>query len=458
MPELGFSFNTPFEEASRVLENKAVRGLSQDQLDKLVASAKAGSPDLKKGQHWDWKDTLEHQHGRSFVIAKMAQTDLLLKMHESLIAAHQQGWSYSKWAKQVTPQLKEAGWWGKKEAFNPKTGKMEMVQLGSPRRLQVIFRTNMRTSMMAAHYQRLKGLSDMLPMWRYVAVMDRRTRPAHSALNNLVFRHDHDFWDTHFPPNGWGCRCTVTAESDGSLASLTDEIESANRAAPVGQREQVPQVIPNTVVPDKDGAFRGVTPDLGWSYNPGSMPWVLDSMLAQRIKKLPETLARLTVDQVADNPHVFKEWTKIIKKEGGRGGQDTAVVRWMRGPQWNAVRQALGAPDLPPMLFVQDKDLWHTIRDAKAAAQRIPDAVLESLPQELGKVELIVHDTDPKDPAILFIRKDGNIWRKLVFKVRTYKSGGIEIQGLTLNTASDLAADPMTGGKAKAFYTEIWKR
>ena len=42
---------------------------------------------------------------------------------------------------------------------------------------------------------------------RYVAVLDARTRPEHRAWHGLILPIDHPLWDTHYPPNGWGCRC-----------------------------------------------------------------------------------------------------------------------------------------------------------------------------------------------------------------------------------------------------------
>ena len=45
-----------------------------------------------------------------------------------------------------------------------------------------------------------------LTRWLYD---DGSTRPAHLALDGKVLRSDDPFWDTHFPPWDYGCRCTV---------------------------------------------------------------------------------------------------------------------------------------------------------------------------------------------------------------------------------------------------------
>ncbi|MGQ1889142.1 phage head morphogenesis protein [Thermophagus sp. OGC60D27] len=50
---------------------------------------------------------------------------------------------------------------------------------------------------------------DLYPNLEYVAVMDSQTRNSHAALNGTIRPIDDPFWDSHYPPNGWGCRCDV---------------------------------------------------------------------------------------------------------------------------------------------------------------------------------------------------------------------------------------------------------
>ena len=40
---------------------------------------------------------------------------------------------------------------------------------------------------------------------------------AHRAWHGTVLRYDHPFWRSHYPPNGWHCRCTVLQYSDDDL-------------------------------------------------------------------------------------------------------------------------------------------------------------------------------------------------------------------------------------------------
>ena len=40
-------------------------------------------------------------------------------------------------------------------------------------------------------------------------MLDERTREEHRRWHNLILPVDHPFWQTHYPPNGWKCRCQV---------------------------------------------------------------------------------------------------------------------------------------------------------------------------------------------------------------------------------------------------------
>ncbi len=84
-------------------------------------------------------------------------------------------------------------------------------------RSRVIFQTNLRTATAAGRWEQISRVKDRRPWLRYVAVMDERTRPLHAAWHNTVLSADDPWWDTHFPPNGWNCRCTVQALSDRDL-------------------------------------------------------------------------------------------------------------------------------------------------------------------------------------------------------------------------------------------------
>jgi SPP1 gp7 family putative phage head morphogenesis protein len=44
-------------------------------------------------------------------------------------------------------------------------------------------------------------------MLTYVTAGDDRVRAEHAILEGVTYPVDHEFWDTYYPPNDWGCRC-----------------------------------------------------------------------------------------------------------------------------------------------------------------------------------------------------------------------------------------------------------
>jgi SPP1 gp7 family putative phage head morphogenesis protein len=66
----------------------------------------------------------------------------------------------------------------------------------------------------AEEWQEIKRTAYLYPNLRYETVGDDRVRDEHWALDGLIRPINDDFWKTHFPPNGWGCRCTVIQTDD----------------------------------------------------------------------------------------------------------------------------------------------------------------------------------------------------------------------------------------------------
>lgn len=171
---------------------------------------------------FDWRDVWQEEHLTSFVVAKMASGDLLADVHGSLVKAISEGWTRERFVQELRPMLQKAGWWGRKEQLDPTTGELREVQLGSPRRLRTIYDVNMRMANATGRWQRFEEAKAGMPYLVYTAVLDEVTRDQHARWGGrggvrIILPIDHPFWRTHFPPNGWHCRCTVIAANDAML-------------------------------------------------------------------------------------------------------------------------------------------------------------------------------------------------------------------------------------------------
>ena len=77
-------------------------------------------------------------------------------------------------------------------------------------RTRVIYDTNMSTSYAAGQWQQLQDVKQYRPYWRYRhSHASVEPRELHLAWDGLVLEADDPWWHTHYPPNGWGCKCYV---------------------------------------------------------------------------------------------------------------------------------------------------------------------------------------------------------------------------------------------------------
>lgn len=77
--------------------------------------------------------------------------------------------------------------------------------------LENIARSNMMMAYGVGQRRAMEEVAEDLPYWELVAVGDDRTRPKHLALSGSVYPANHEFWDTHYPPYDFMCRCNVRA-------------------------------------------------------------------------------------------------------------------------------------------------------------------------------------------------------------------------------------------------------
>lgn len=152
---------------------------------------------------FDWRDVLAEEHAAAFTVAKMMRVDLLEFTKQALIKAEQQGWDLKRFSQELRPTLEREGWWGRKEMVDPDTAEIKTVQLGSPRRLEIIFDTNIRTANSAGEWMRGERSAKRLPMLLYRTMGDMRVRPQHARWNGVCLPRTDPWWNTHYPPNGW---------------------------------------------------------------------------------------------------------------------------------------------------------------------------------------------------------------------------------------------------------------
>jgi len=159
-------------------------------------------------------------HAHAFGFANLARLDIAQDIVNGLRDALANGQTVRQFQDALTPLLKKKGWWGTDEKIDLTTGEITQKQMGNPARLSTIFRTELQGAYAAGRYESMLANAETRPYWRYVAVMDMRTRPAHARLHNRVFHYLDPIWKFIFPPNGFNCRCRVEALTEAEVIAL----------------------------------------------------------------------------------------------------------------------------------------------------------------------------------------------------------------------------------------------
>lgn len=154
-------------------------------------------------------DVWLYEHAVGFTVAKMMNADLLQTTQSALEHAIQSGESYDKFVKKLKPYLMSQGWWGESVMTDPIDGVAKTVQLGSTRRLRVIFQTNMATAYAAGQWARVQEDKREFPYLKYIASTAEHKRASHTRFYGKIWTADDPIWQSIFPPNGYGCQCTV---------------------------------------------------------------------------------------------------------------------------------------------------------------------------------------------------------------------------------------------------------
>lgn len=77
------------------------------------------------------------------------------------------------------------------------------------RYLQTEYDQTVANAQSAAKWQDFQNNTDLYPNLKYITVGDGRVRPEHEVLEGTIKPLDDPLWDAWYPPNDWGCRCSV---------------------------------------------------------------------------------------------------------------------------------------------------------------------------------------------------------------------------------------------------------
>lgn len=246
---------------------------------------------------FDYRDVWQEQHQAAFTVAKVMQQDILADIRKAVDQALAEGIPYEQLANELIPTLQEKGWWGRKPMKDPLAGEVREVQLGSPRRLKVIYDTNLRTSHSEGQWQRIQDNKDAFPFLEYDGKNSEHSRLQHAEWDGLTLPVDHPFWQAHMPVKAYGCKCRV-------IARTARQVERSGR--PVGLAPDVPLM---PYVNQRTGEVQqipaGVHPS--FHYPPGGRRASLSKHLVERLESAEPEIARASIADLVEGLG-FETW------------------------------------------------------------------------------------------------------------------------------------------------------
>jgi SPP1 gp7 family putative phage head morphogenesis protein len=254
----------------------------------FFASKKA----LLPSYHWD--DVYASEHAAGVAVAGITQRDMLQLVADELQRTIDAGGDLRDFKRRMQPMLAKAGYWGDVEVTDPATGDKRITKF-NPRRLELIFGTNVRQAQTAGQYKRALAAKADFPYLVYLSRDDDQVRPLHKAWHGTVLPVEHPFWQTHLPPCGWNCRCRFMAVTEADIERFAKRGVPIKREPPKGWQDTVDYVRKGTgevvQVP------RGIDP--GFDHNPatsrlrGVVPQFVDMPLPPTLPTILTPLPRL---------------------------------------------------------------------------------------------------------------------------------------------------------------------
>lgn len=348
MPEIASIGSVPFEESIRHLKQK-----------------------LQIPTQF-WEDLRGEIHAKAFTVAGATKAGLLNDLHQAVTAAVVDGESIGQFRKRFDAIVQEHGW-----SYKGERGW----------RTRVIYDTNLRTANMAGRWEQIERVKDRRPYLMYMTAGDSRVRDEHRQWHKLVLRADDAWWNTHYPPNGWGCRCYVRTLSERQLQR---EGLAAGEAPEITRTERV-----NT----RTGEVFGEVPDgidTGWDYNVGKAWLGPQEAFTNQLLQLPSMMARPALQQWLDGPG-FEEWI------GNAAGVIPVAVLD------DAVVKALSASD--PIVRLSAETMAKQLK----AHPELTAEEYALLPDVIGNGRAL----QDGDQSVVFIRSDG---RRRVAVVKVTKT------------------------------------
>lgn len=326
-----------------------------------------------------WDDLLGSVRAKAFAAAGATKAELVNDLHGSVIDALEQGQSIGDFRRAFDDIVAKHGW-----TYRGSRGW----------RTRTIYDNNLRSAHMAGRWEQVQRTKARRPYLIYMTVGDARVRAEHRQWHGIALPIDDSWWDSHFPPNDFGCRCYVITASARDLERMGIKVLDA-----------APEIKTTRRINTRTGEDYGDVPEgigTGWNYNVGKAWLGSDVSFGQTLAKLPRTLRKeIGFDAFAKQTQAsFAVWAdRALTDIGGRGYVHT--IGYLDDTLLSALEERSHAVDTATVT-IDDHRLRRMLRPTKVRkALDLPDSVVRSLPLYIRAYQAVL--LDRKNGGLVFV-------------------------------------------------------
>ena len=312
-----------------------------------------------------WDDLKWGEHSHAFTVAHSVDGDVVDTIHGLMNKAISTGEAFNTFKESMLEMMKEAKWYGGAEHTENDKKYINW-------RIRVIYDTNMKTAYAAGRYRKQIKNAGMRPIWEYVSkLVGKNRREEHIALHGKAFRYDDPFWNQNYPPNGWGCDCSVVTHSVSSATrDSIDVLSSDDNGNP-----------PNLLKPDGTPVdWKNFAPP-EWRYNPGREALAPNfsnfKFLSQEQHKDILKAVMKNYNQSMNGAILPKSEWDIISKRTNEPDYVAAGALFQLGnlswDDYELVRRKTGIFDSKIMAY--DSDLYHSMGHKQLRIKKAKEAL-----------------------------------------------------------------------------------